>query len=142
MSLNLIKLCVGITDIKHLEGVQKQRRKAAKRKFSRHVTRNWPRRAEEILEGKGSLYWVIKGVIRVRQPIIGFDEMQDDEGRPMCGIRLAPELVPVIPYPFRPFQGWRYLEAPSAPPDLRGMKGGVADLPPDLVAELVSLGLM
>jgi hypothetical protein len=142
MPLNLIKLCVGITDIKHLAGVQKQRRKDAKRKFSRHITRNWPRRAEEILEGKGSLYWVIKGVIRVRQPIIGFDQMQDDEGRPMCGIRLAPELVPVVPYPFRPFQGWRYLEAPSAPPDLRVIKGGVAELPPDLAAELISLGLM
>lgn len=52
MPLNLIKLCVGVTDIKHLEGWQKQRRKATKQKFSRHVTRNWPRRAEEILKVK------------------------------------------------------------------------------------------
>ncbi|MEZ5647613.1 MAG: DUF1489 domain-containing protein [Alphaproteobacteria bacterium] len=142
MPLNLIKLCVGISDIKHLKTVQAQRRRAAKRKFSRHITRNWPRRAEEILTQKGSLYWVIKGVIRVRQPIIGFDELEDDEGRPTCGIRLASQLVPVMPYPFRPFQGWRYLENKDAPPDLRSAKGDIAKIPADLLAELRSLGLM
>ena len=64
--LNLVKLCVGVTDIAHLRGLQVARIAAGQ--VLCHRTRNFPRRANELREG-GSLYWVIAGAIVVRQPI-------------------------------------------------------------------------
>ena len=55
-----------------------------------HTTRNRPRRADEVLAG-GSLYWVIKGIIRARQPIIGLDDVTERMGRKACQIVLGPE---------------------------------------------------
>ena len=48
----------------------------------------------------------------------------------------------VEPRPWRAFQGWRYLEADAAPPDLEGSASGVVDLPPEMAEELRSLGLL
>ena len=52
-----------------------------------HVTRNRPRRADEILDG-GSIYWIIKGVMIARQKIIDLVEVQRADGRPACGLVL------------------------------------------------------
>ena len=64
MTVNIIKLCVGIEDVEHLADVQKQRlamkKKAGEKLELIHVTRAFPRRAAEVLDG-GSIYWVIKG---------------------------------------------------------------------------------
>ena len=106
-----------------------------------HVTRNTPRRAEEVLDG-GSIYWVIKGVMCARQPIIELRSMQRADGRPACGIVLAPEIVAVAPTRMRIFQGWRYLEAKDAPDDLPMEADGDEAMPPELVAELRELGLL
>ena len=95
----------------------------------------------EVLAG-GSLYWVIKGVIRARQPIIGLDDVSEQLGRKACQIVLGPELVRVRTRPCRAFQGWRYLEAAKAPDDLPAGSDDGEDLPPTMQKELRALGLL
>lgn len=145
MTLHLVKLCVGVREPKELTRWQKKRRAERRAKGGPdgifHFTRNTPKRGEEILAG-GSLYWVMAGVIKVRQRIIGFDAVTDKDGEPRCRIRLHHKLVPVVPTPMRAFQGWRYLEAKDAPRDLATLGKEVAKLPPKMVAELRALGLL
>ncbi len=140
----MLKLSVGIDDIDHLKSVQRRRRReiesAGHGDKLWHQTRHMPRRSEELLDG-GSIYWVIKGVIRVRQRLRDFEILTgDDKGR-RCRIILDPTLVPTDHMPRRPFQGWRYLENVDAPADLGTRETG-EDMPPELVAELRALGLM
>lgn len=144
MPLNLIKLCVGVDELAQLRDWQAQRlarmRAAGETPQLRHVTRSWPRRSSEVQDG-GSLYWVIKGVIRVRQPIAGFEEVLDpQEGIRRCAILLDEALVETEARPCRAFQGWRYLAAKDAPPDRTG--GGGDDLPAEMEAELRALGIL
>lgn len=87
------------------------------------------------------MYWIIKGAIRVRQRILGLDPVVDHEGRKACAIRFDPELVETEAQPYKPIQGWRYLEDKEAPPDRFG-EDGSEDLPPSLRAELKELGLL
>ena len=136
MTVHLIKLCVGaetVDDLQvwvdHLVG---ERRKAGLSPLSHHETRMWPKRADELRDG-GSLYWVIKGAVVVRQRIAGLEEVEDGEGRALCRIWLDPLLVRTEPRGRRPFQGWRYLTAEDAPPDL---SGDASQLSPELVAAL------
>jgi len=138
MPLHLVKLCVGCRDIAHLAAFQKARREATGR--NAHVTRMVPRRAKEILDG-GSLYWVINGMITVRQRIVAIEPFVDDDGVKRCRLELDPELVPVRPVPRRPFQGWRYLKDEDAPPDM-DIADGEEDLPEDMRRDLGSLGLL
>lgn len=140
MALHLLKVCVGIDSIDHLARVQKQRR--GRRKTNWHHTRQMPSRAEEILAG-GSIYWIIKGFVRVRQRIVGIDEVHlEEEGR-YCRLSLDPVLVPTEPQSRRPHQGWRYLEPADAPADLKaGKRGEGQALPAQLIAELKELGLL
>ncbi len=140
-SLHLIKLCVGVSEIAELAEWQRKRRRQFKRRYNTHVTRNFPRRAEELLAG-GSLYWVIAGKVRVRQRLIGIVARQDKDGEPCCELRLDPKLVETSPRPRRPFQGWRYLECKDAPPDMSASRGRGDKLPPALVEELRELGLL
>jgi hypothetical protein len=97
----------------------------------------WPKRVEDVLAG-GSLYWVIKGVISVRQRIIAIDDVTDDHG-PRCGLYLDAHFHRTVPQPRRAFHGWRYLEPKDAPADLGEAQGG-ADLPEHLRRQLVELG--
>jgi hypothetical protein len=136
MPLHLLKLAVGIDDIEHLRRIRAARR--AQRGGSWVYTRNHPRRAQEVLAG-GSIYWIIRGHIRVRQRIIGFRRERDDNGRGYCLIEVDERLVPTLSRPWRPFQGWRYLSSEDAPED-RSDRG---EPPSDrLLAELRSLGLI
>ena len=137
--IHVIKLAVGIKDPKHLERVQKDRAKArGVTRTRRAYTRRKPVREDA---GDGSLYWVIQGLIRCRQKILGFESELDQEGQPYCLFILDPKLVPVQPTPRRPFQGWRYLEPDDAPPDLK--PGAKAEAPPEeMLAELKELGLL
>src|SRR3546814_3197474 len=73
-----------------------------------------PTRRAEILEG-GSLYWIVKGLIQVRQPIVDITQEIDADGRGFARLHLGPALVRVAPRGHRPFQGWRYLAAADAP---------------------------
>ena len=137
--IHLIKLAVGIRDVKHLADVQKARAKArGEAKLVRVHTRHKPVRPEA---EDGSLYWVIQGVIRVRQKVRGFETALDAEGKPYCLIVLDRDLVPILPTPRRPFQGWRYLAADAAPADIS--VGADGELPPEaMLEELRELGLL
>ena len=146
MTLHIVKLCVGADSIEDLQTWQAARlvaqRKAKETPRLFHSTRMVPKKQAEVLEG-GSLYWVIKGVIQVRQAITGFGEGRKQDGTPCCLIYLAPELVPTAPAPRRAFQGWRYLEAADAPPDLTGRAASeLAQMPPKMRKELADLGLI
>ena len=146
MTVHLVKLAVGIENFSHLARVQKERMEAAARATGtgglRHITRHRPKRAEEIIAG-GSLYWVIGGAIMARQRIFGFEDAAKQDGTPACAIQLDPVLVPTMPRPWRPFQGWRYLDLEKTPPDstVLGMTG-VENLPAELRRELMALGLI
>jgi hypothetical protein len=142
MALHLIKLAVGVDDVEHLRKLQQQRRKERRQKpASPHwvFTRNTPRRADELLDG-GSLYWVIRGVVRCRQQLVGFDEARDAEGEKYCRIKVRRTVVPTAPKAMRPFQGWRYFEDELAPSDLR--QGDTTDVPREMGVELRRLGLL
>jgi hypothetical protein len=139
--LHLVKLAVGIRDLAHLREVQQER--ARSDPPLRHFTRNFPRRSEEILAG-GSLYWVIGGAIVVRQRIVGLSRTRWEDGSPCAAVELDWRLIAVAARPTKPFQGWRYLEAAAAPPDLgpASPSAGEAELPAQLRRELRSLGLL
>lgn len=139
--LHMMKLAVGIRDIADLREAQAER--ARTRPPLRHLTRNFPRRAAEIIDG-GSLYWVIGGAMVVRQRILDIVADHWDDGTACAGLVLDADLVAVAGRPTRPFQGWRYLPAADAPPDLAaaGQPRGVDALPPALARELRTLGLL
>ena len=145
MTVHLLKLCVGIEDVDHLAEMQKQRlemkRKAGQPAELLHVTRSFPRRADQVLDG-GSLYWVIKRVIRVRQRVVDLRETVNQEGKPACAIVLDSEHVQVERRPHCAFQGWRYLQPNDAPRDLRDVGAGAEDLPDDMADALKELGLI
>lgn len=137
MPVHLLKIAVGIESLEHF----RQRMKARKTRTFTHYTRHMPKRAEEVLAG-GSLYWIVKGYVTVRCPIVRLEEAVLENKGPHCGIVMKTELIPVLPQPRRPHQGWRYLEAEDAPPDLAKLGKGAAEMPPELMAELRSLGLL
>ena len=143
MTLHLVKLSVGIESIEHLATVQERRRAAAGDISGGnlwHQTRQTPTRAEELLDG-GSIYWVIKGVMRVRQTILGLNTIRDEDGIRRCRIMLDPVLAPTEHRRRRAFQGWRYLTAADAPPDL-GTASDTAEMPHEMQEELRALGLL
>ncbi len=84
---------------------------------------------------------MIKGRIRVRQLLLGIEADVDDEGRRLCRLILDPDLVLTEAWPHRPIQGWRYLAASEAPPDLRRVSADQR-LPAGLAEELRQLGLL
>ena len=143
VALHLLKLAVGIDGVDHLRAVQSARLKRTGRLI--HVTRFRPRRADEILAG-GSMYWVIRHRIRVRQRILKLDRHEvEGGGRPKCAIVLDPALIATDPVHRRPHQGWRYLDGADAPADIGPVSA--VDLPedsfpPELAAELRALGLL
>lgn len=143
--LNLIKLCVGAETVDDLvewqAGRMEERRLAGLDTAPRHITRMWPKRADELLDG-GSLYWVFKGAVLARQPITDLQEVIGQDGIRRCAIVLRPGPVLVEARPKRPFQGWRYLEAKDAPRDLLDQNGRAADLPPALALALDGLGVV
>ena len=144
-TLHLVKLCVGVDTVEELATWQAQR--SAQRLAEgadprpRHVTRMWPRRADDLLAG-GSLYWVIRGVIRVRQKIATLEEVTGQDGIRRCAIVFEPLLIPTAPRPRRAFQGWRYLTNADAPPDIGQGAGDEAELPPGLREELSRFGVL
>ena len=126
--MHIVKLCVGADKVDDL--VDWQNRLMRSGNYPYHLTRMMPKRAEEVLLG-GSIYWVIKRAIRVRQKIIAINEVRDEEGKRMCELVFDPELHRTHAQPKRPFQGWRYLKPEAAPSDLaKGEK--VVDIPLDL----------
>ena len=139
MALHLLKLAVGIENIGHLRALQARR--LAENGTLRHITRYTPRRAEQVLDG-GSLYWLVRNFIRVRQRLLDLRLVAGDEaGASKCAFILDPELILTVPVRRRPHQGWRYFEAASAPPDLGASLEAFGDMPPEMAVELRALGL-
>ncbi len=139
MPLHLKKLSVGSTSIDSLREWHEE--VLARRGRIIHVTRSFPRRAEEILPG-GSIYWVIKGKMCARQLIEEFIEVEREDGGMSCGIVMKPGLIPVFEKRHRPFQGWRYLEEKDAPLDLPTDAEGEDTMPMEMAEELRDLGLL
>lgn len=99
-------------------------------------TRMTPKRGAEMVDG-GSIYRVFKGVILCRQKIL--DVATVGEGaNARCEIALDETVVRVAPTPRRAFQGWRYLEAKDAPPDLDETAFG--EVPEELARKLREVG--
>lgn len=134
VSLHLIKLCVGVDSLDELAAWRAEQARLGRAPVVH--TRSTPRRAAEVLEG-GSLYWVIRRVVRCRQRIVAVDPIEHG-ARTRCELTLDEAIMPVEPRPRAPFQGWRYLEEPEAPRDLDARLA--ADLPSHLTAELRALG--
>lgn len=139
-TIHLVKLCVGAEQVEDLITWQESRRKLRRDGCPVHVTRMWPKRDAELLNG-GSLYWVFKGAILARQQVRALEETIGDDGIRRCAIVLDPEVVLTTSAPKRPFQGWRYLIEADAPRDLPKQRKGDDSLPPELSAALADLGL-
>ena len=141
MPLHLIKLSVGSDSVESMAAWQASARAQGPDGLPRHVTRMWPRRAEELLDG-GCIYWVIQGLVQCRQRILRLDEVVREDGIRRCAIVLDPEIVRTATAARRPFQGWRYLPPEDAPADLPATRQREESLPPDLSAALAEIGVI
>lgn len=136
----MVKLCVGIDSVEHLESYRAGAKRSGVTDHVRHVTRMWPRRESELLNG-GSIYWVIKGVIQARQTVLRLDEVIGNDGIRRCGIVMDDEIIRTQAATRRPFQGWRYLEPIDSPADLTSGAKAQDDLPPELMTALADIGV-
>jgi hypothetical protein len=139
--VHLIKLSVGTETVDDLAAWQATKRAQTPEGLPRHVTRMWPKRAAELLNG-GSIYWVIKGVIQCRQKIERLDEYIGQDGIRRCAIVLHPGLIRTQSSLKRPFQGWRYLQVTDAPPDLPKGRDSEEPLPVELNRALAEIGVL
>ena len=100
MALNLIKLCVGVSEIEEMDAWVKLCKGG--HDSLDHVTRMFPRRKDEILPD-GSLYWVMRGMIMCRQPIADLEAVTGGDGIERCRIVFKPQIIRVRPTPRRAF---------------------------------------
>jgi hypothetical protein len=145
MTVHLIKLCVGVDTVDELAAWQTERLKRLKRARKTpelcHRTLQTPKRREEVLDG-GSLYWVIKGFVLVRQKVLDLRPDAKDDGTACCGIVLDRELVATRAHPRRAFQGWRYLEAADVPKDVSVVDAADEAMPRGMREQLRELRLI
>ena len=139
-TVHLIKLCVGTDTVEQLARWQATPRNPSAEGLHRHITRMWPKRAAEVVNG-GSLYWVIRGQVLCRQRILRLDEVAGADGITRCGLVLEPTLHRTQAAQRRPFQGWRYLMPQDAPPDLPASRASDDALPDDLNRALAEIGV-
>ena len=138
--VHLLKLCVGAERVEDLLDWQASARAKGPDGLPRHITRMWPKREAEILSG-GSIYWVFKGLVLARQPIVRLDEYFKADGIRRCALVLDPDVTRTEAQPRRAFQGWRYLAPGDAPRDLKAGRTAEAHLPPKLEMALAEIGL-
>jgi hypothetical protein len=131
--LNITRIAFGCADFDDLRTRLDARAKDGEVTIT---TRYKPRRADELVGG--SLFWISKHRLGMRQRILGFAEAEDGH----CVIRLDARLIPVHPVTRRAHQGWRYLAGADAPPDLADGVDPENQIPPALEAELTNLGLI
>ena len=133
--VHMIKMAPGLRELDQLDTWFNQRFSGP---FAYVSTKSCPTRQPELLNG-GSLYWVFANQILGRQELVEFEKDAKPLGR--CVIKVRRELIPVVPAPKRPCQGWRYLTAEDAPMDLpKGREH--EDVPDDVNAALARLGLI
>lgn len=138
-AVNIIKLCVGATEVADLAAWQNSQRHRWPEGMVEHVTRMWPKREEEVLNG--SLYWVFKGQILARQKFLGLERVTGADGINRCAFQLDPQIIRTQATPRRAFQGWRYLDVEDSPVDLPEARPSDDVLPPELEAALAEMGL-
>jgi len=118
MSINIIKLVVGIDNLDDFALWQSQERVIFEGQQVNIVrTRYKPKQADDILRTGGSIYRVMKSRILCRQQIIGFDSYESRDKGTQCLILTDTDIIKTQNMPYRPFQGWRYLDAAKAPKD-------------------------
>jgi hypothetical protein len=140
MALNILKLCVGADSVEDLLQWQDQHLGHWPAGRAEHITRMWPKRAEEVLDG-GSLYWVIKGQVLARQRILALEPRQGADGIARCALVLDAQVIRTEAAARRPFQGWRYLAAEESPRDLPKGRALETALPASLAQALAEIGL-
>lgn len=140
-TINLIKLCVGAEGVQDLHDWQRNPYACTADGLPCHITRMWPKRAEELLNG-GSLYWVFKGMVLARQRVLRLDEVLGADGIARCGIVLDREITLTRAAPRRPFQGWRYLKPEGAPADLPEGHAQDDEIPEELNRALAEIGVL
>lgn len=138
MTYNLKKIAVGIETIERLRIRQEMLFNAYGKII--HTTRNMPKQKEQLIK-TGSIFWIIKRNVLVRQKILDIISVIRDDGSKGCEIELDKDLVRVIPTPMKPFQGWRYYMVDDTPPDLNLGNLENEDLPENINSELIKLGL-
>ena len=136
--LNIKKLCVGADSVLDLYDRQEYIRNRYKETI--HITRMFPKRFEEILKG-GSIYWVIKGKLCVRQEILKIERFLDDNNIKRCRMELDKDLILTVPFKERPFQGWRFLEKKNSPDDTKYFDINDTTDDQEIISDLHSLGL-
>ncbi|MFD0911696.1 DUF1489 family protein [Ruegeria arenilitoris] len=139
--INLVKLSVGSESVDSLIAWQDSYRQRFPDGLPRHITRMWPKREAEILNG-GSIFWVIKGVIQCRQRVLRLDEVTGEDGIRRCAIVLNPQVHRTQGAQKRPFQGWRYLKPEDSPADLPESRAQDDALPEDLNRALAEIGVL
>jgi hypothetical protein len=145
MPIHLIKTAAGLQEIDQLIERQSGGKRTYKgQKATYAYTRYMPKRAEEIIQSGGSIYWILKSRIQVRQRILGFEMATEENGDTWCQIMVDPQLIKTIAAPHKAIQGWRYLDESDAPKDRGAYRGGdeSGDPPPAMAAELKKLGLL
>ncbi|MBK5265201.1 MAG: DUF1489 domain-containing protein [Alphaproteobacteria bacterium] len=133
MPLHMTKIAFQCESVAHLHGWLESHGEEGEAHLT---TRYLPKRHAEM--AGGSLYWILNHRLIGRSSIIGFADAPG--GR--IWIRLEPRLIPVRSRPRRAHQGWRYLAAEDAPPDLNGSEDDVVEMPPQMLGDLTRLGLV
>jgi hypothetical protein len=134
MPLNMTKIAFGAQSPEHL---RERLTTYAEAGELRLTTRYLPKRVDEM--AGGSLYWIHAHTIIGRSPILGF--MENGAGR--YWIRIEPRLIAVRAIPKRAHQGWRYLDAKDAPPDLDSVDAdGRDEMPSKMLGDLMKMGLV
>ena len=141
--VNLIKLCVGTSNVSDLYNSQKNRiiyHEKSDLPATFFITRMRPKRENEILNG-GSVFWVFKRLILARQKIIGFEDFIGDDTIKRCKIILDRKIILTDTHQKKPFQGWRYFKEQDAPKDREMFSEDNLQLPFKIEKELSEIGI-
>ncbi|MBL6679878.1 MAG: DUF1489 family protein [Candidatus Puniceispirillales bacterium] len=138
MYYHLKKIAVGIETVERLKIRQEMIFRTYGRLF--HSTRNMPKKREELIQS-GSMFWIIKRYVLVRQKIINIIPVVREDGSKGCEIELDKNLTKVIPTKMKPFQGWRYYLEEEIPQDLNVNCNEDDEVPEQIRSELIKLGL-
>ena len=144
MTVHLLRMAVQVESIAHLKQIQADRlhKQLAQGEAGLYTySRNIPKRADDLIDG-GSIFWVIKRYIRVRQRILGIERHTNEEGRPYCAFQIEAEPIKVVPRRQKAFQGWRYLKPEDVPSDIGVSRSQATDMPTEMANELRELGLI
>lgn len=145
MTVNLLKTAAGLQDIDQLIARQADHKiKFGGKNVVYAYTRYMPKRGQEIIDSGGSIYWILKNRIQVRQKVLGFNMVTEADGFEWCQIVLEPRLYQTMAVQKRAIQGWRYMEGKDVPRDRGVYSSGSEDgePPAEMAEELRKLGLL